>query len=469
MKHLQIVVVLLLVAAQSATAHPGARPGMIEERELLRAYLDQIEENKELEIDRELSRLEMQQRIYEDYREEWWLDYQEAERQERIQDYWRAYQHGKSLAAELVAKAKGLHYCLFLKTQFENLLPNHENEKLKQARLRGAISAYPECYVDDVSRIWFEELRINIQALRDKIQKYKNDLRFSASASRSDEHQVAEKLNEKAREVLSRLVEKRRDLVERALRIQNEDFANLRNQAERIAARISCSTLRDRYGREVSCTVQRRNRLEEVNFWAAMRVIVEKQELTRYREHADVSQILAAVAIYLRDVRPTDQVLGSLVNNLLKSNREIEARMKRQIANLQSQHAEDLKREVLAIDLCSMSIVASCPTLEERRAIVLEALEIKNRWSDLNRYEAAHNLDLRKLEVLAAAYRAAIAVGELPLFTFKIPSQASAAFQPSDSIGGEIKIPLLLDFESEFYLFGRNQAEAADVYREISL
>jgi hypothetical protein len=429
---------------------------IIDERELLRRYLEEVEKRSDAEVRVELARLKLAREMFRERfsweKERWREERDEARRSRWIRDYGSAYRAGAARAQEIIHGAPGVSGCRQLELVIQNGSSEFPAGSLEaDAYAQGMVAAFPECLNPD----WISVMR----AMDSELVGVEREL-IQIQGSLLDQSATEFQRLKLSREVRDRLSLKLEDFLssrEAAVRQSLELDPVLWNRI-----RANVTALSARIGKDVALQVLPPE--EMLSLDSMYRIAFQKRNAGKYQPRVVSWQLAREVTTYLRERNPSDflvlQLLNRIQSDLVRLEDRQEESWKREVAEIQPALRESMLDFMAELRDGAISNIDPSyrKELTERLLTIKFAVEAYTRW------DISTPLALPAVEQVKRSYSRALALAasissrtelrSLDLRRKMNDRDAGIIILGSRELIGEI--PAL-----ESYLLGRTAAERA--------
>jgi len=409
--------------AQEPPKDPEENIIIIDERELLRAYLTEVEHRNERIVQVELAKLKFLRLVLREDARRWWSEFSENVRQQRISEYWSAYRQGQSKAAEIVSLSSGNNYCLVLKQAIDHDLIEspYTQENLQMAFQNGMRSQYPECFIEHLLDK-MQKLDADVSALYSKLFTLQLELRVNRPLEREQEI-IFQRLSATLQTLFEQELETHRQELTLALNFPTDELDQVLTKAERISSYIDCVNLRRRNGGQFLCQQQVVKAPYMLSFVDTYRVLFEHQSLDPFSPRLVLGNLFEAASWYLQSYRPNDQNLIYLMNDLKQSIDNLEQRRSNRLKNVRERRRYNLQESLNTFRLDHIHIWrASIPT-DVSKSTIEDFFNLREQILAYQRLEQSGQLDTALLGEVISRYQAALNVAKDTQYRVELPQR----------------------------------------------
>ena len=417
--------------------------GNLAEWELLKAYLSEVEKRTDLEIQVAQSDYKLRRAIFAEANTRWWEAYNESQRKEKVQEYWRRYLEGQRYAQSIVSKNIGNYCKLLSEIDTSTMKSPIEDANLSTAFDRGFKSAYPECSIANLDQ-FLKQADQKISVVENKIIEVEKDL-LSSAPDEKEVEVIYNELKSKYVELIKTQLVDSRSKLEASFTLPDTQMKRLMESAKLLADTITCSTLSSRSGMRFNCTVQVLPSTVKLGSASTYRVLKGQQETGVFQPRINFNQLIMASAVYLREVNPNNNIVRYLVNDLQGSLSKIQNESEIRIENAKKLIAQDFINKLRELKLNTIGLNRGILSKDETMKLVNDLLDVKSSLKSYARMDITTQFEKNILDKVTLHYKETLAMAGSITRSLELPRREIvielADEESSDVVTLEEKLP----------------------------
>jgi hypothetical protein len=390
---------------------------IIDERELLRRYLEEVQKRSAVEIASELAKVEFAREVFRSHDAKWWTQYndqkQARDRKERNQEYWKEYERGQNWAASLVASGTGNNNCKVLLSQIPTS-GNPTDPLLLEAFSRGAVAGAPECFISDLTAP-LKALDARLQELNRKLLSAQKRLSFESP----DEEKLVE-LSDRFRDAVATIVKEEsirgRVTLGELLTNYTNQIQKLKPQAEMLAALVGC-------GAKPRCALRVDPPKKSLTTGASYQVLTNELDLSPYESSVSVLGLMRAVHRFVESNPDSREIVAAQRAALESALSEAEGQHQAQVSAARFDFQTETSQRIRAFRRQNSQLFRSFFSQDERIELIDYLAELKTAMAQFKTFEIGTRIEATLWETLETQYSLALERASTMSLRAELPRQ----------------------------------------------
>lgn len=432
----------------------GQETLIIDERDLLKAYLKEVKKDSDSQAEVELSKLGMGSQAFKEYNQRWWQKYNDAQRDQKIDRYWDFYFKGEQQAQDLMSQTAGNNVCkLILAHVNSGDLPEASTTEpeVNDAFRRGMVAADPQCFIPNLltSIQGFDQevvaLRARLFDLEKKVTIYR--------PTDADLSQIAARLQSSYTAAMNDLMNTQIAQISQVVQVDPTQLQSLQNIASILSTVMNCDHFTSREGRQMNCAINIVPAPYAVDINAAYKILLLGQEIGIYQQNLDMNDLFEAVNTYLTEVSPNDVLVEGYFDQLKGILSRMDDTRRAKTASLQTEFQSAEQSLVATLSLQSETLWQDYFPVATREEIIDTFFSLKERIDAYNRLELGTDAEAQAMTGVVNDYNNALNLAASISLQLPLPSQA-VLLTLSDQTHTQVSLPSPVQGAPTGYLLG---------------
>jgi hypothetical protein len=432
----------------------GQETLIIDERTMLKAYLKEVKKDSDADTEIELSKLGMGSAVFSEYNHRWWQQYNNAQRDQKIDRYWDFYYKGEQQAQDLMDGAVGANICELIQAQVHSgSLPEASTTEpeVNDAFRRGMVAMDPECFIPDLltSIQGFDQevvaLRARLFDLQKKVTIYR--------PTDGDLDQIAANLQNSYIKATNDLMTSQIASINAVVQIDPTQLQSLQSMAQVLSQVMNCDNFTSREGRKMDCNVNVVPAPYAVDINAAYKILLLGQQVGIYQQNLDLNGLFEAVNTYLTEVNPNDIIVQATLDQMKAVLSRMDNQRQAKLGNLVTQFQAAQASMISSLSLQSETLWRDFFPVATQEQIIDTFFSLKERIDAYGRLELGTDAEAEAMTSVIDDYNNALGLAASISLQLPLPSQA-VLLTLNDQTHTQVNLPSPVQSAPTGYLLG---------------